>query len=227
MKKYVNFLLFSTLLLINSVSCFALSQDEKLWLGVNSKQTLTEHWATLIFSQMRLKNQSHPWQVGLLEGGVGYYFIKSQSLWLGYRWSGHNPYNGFYQENRLFQQFIDEISLTTSDLIFLRTRLEEIERGNSSQISIRLRQRLALQMERELIVNVRPFLYDEIFFQLHNTLYTTNKLVSENRIFIGFNLYISHNAWWEIGYINQFQMQTPQDSQNIMNHIASFTYNFA
>jgi hypothetical protein len=173
-----------------------------------------------------LKNQSHPWQVGLLEGGVGYHFVKSQSFWMGYRWAGHNPHNVFYQENRLFQQFIDEISLTTSDLIVLRTRLEEIKHGNSSQISVRLRQRLALQMERELIVNIRPFLYDEIFFQLHNTQYTTNKLFSENRIFIGFNLYISNKSWWEIGYINQFQMKTPQDTQDIMSHIASFTYNF-
>lgn len=163
----------------------------------------------------------------MLEGGLGHHFVKTQSLWIGYRWAGHNPYNGFYQENRLFQQFISEMTLTTSDQIISRTRLEEIEHGNSSQISIRLRQRLALQMERELISNVKPFLYDEIFFQLHNTQYTSNKLISENRIFIGFNLFTSHKNWWEIGYINQYEMKTSQDKQNTMSHIASFTYNFS
>lgn len=226
MRRYLNHCLF--ILLISSSNCFALSQNEKLWLGINSKQTLNEHWTTFIFTQMRAINKSHPWQAGLVEGGIGYHYVKNQSFWVGYRWTGHHPYNGFYQENRFFQQFISEMNLTPSDQIVSRTRLEEIEHGNSSQISIRLRQRLALEMERTFICNtIRPFLYDELFFQLHDTQYTPNKLISENRIFIGVNLYTSHTTWWEIGYINQFQMKTPQDSQYAMSHIASFTYNLS
>jgi hypothetical protein len=225
-QKYSNHLLFLSLL-FNLTNSFAFSQDEKLWLGVNAKQTLSQHWATFIFSQIRLKNQPHPLQVGLLEGGVGYHFVKSQSFWVGYRWSGHNPYNGFYQVNRLFQQFIYEINPAPSDQIVLRSRLEEIKHGNSSQISVKLRQRVAWQIKKELVVNVRPFLYDEFFFQLHNTQYTSNKLINENRIFIGFNFYSSKKVWWEIGYINQYQLKTPQDNQNIMSHVVSFTYNFS
>ena len=183
MKKYLEFIFF--ILLFFSLNCFAFTQNEKLWLGANWKQTLTDHWSTYIFSQLRFINESHPWQMGLLEGGIGYHFIKNQSFWIGYRWSGHNPYNGFYQENRLFQQSINELHLVPSDIVF-RTRLEEVERENSRQISIRLRQRLSLIINHELKPHVKPFLYEEIFFQLHPTDYTTNKLISENRIFVGF-----------------------------------------
>lgn len=225
-RTYLRLFLFS-LSLIHSVNGFALAQDAMLWLGINAKQSLTEQLSTYVFSQVRIKSQSHPWQVGLLEGGIGYHVVKNQSFWVGYRWSGRNPYNGFYQENRLFQQIINEINLTPCDKMVLRTRLEEIENGNSDKISVRLRQRVALLMERALITNIRPLLYDEIFFQLNNTPDTTNQLVSENRVFVGFNLYTSHKKnWWEIGYINQFQVKRPQDSQNTMNHILSVTYNF-
>jgi hypothetical protein len=47
MKKNLNHFLF-LFVLLNWINCFALSQDEKLWVGVNSKQALTEHWATFI-----------------------------------------------------------------------------------------------------------------------------------------------------------------------------------
>lgn len=224
-KRYINYFLF-LILLLDSITCFAFTENEKQWLGINSNQTLTEHWNTFILAQIRLIDKSHPWEVGLLEGGIGYHFVKNQSFWLGYRWSGHNPNNGFHQENSLFLQLIKEISLTPSDLIILRTRLEEREHSHSSQINVRLRQRLGLQIDKELIVHLRPFLYDELFFQVHPTQFTSHKFVSENRIFLGFNLFTSDTAWWEIGYINQFRMKTPQESQNTMSHVVSIIYNF-
>lgn len=223
MKKYLAGTFLILLFLV--LNCFALTQNEKLWLGVNSQQILTNRWSTYIFSQLRFIDESHSWQTGLIEGGVGYHFVKDQSFWIGYRWSGHHPYDGFYQENRLFQQSIKEINLVSSDFIY-RARLEEAERGNSRQISIIFRQKFSLAIHHELKPNVRPLLYDEIFFQLHPTDYTTNKLISENRMFIGLNWYISSKTGYEIGYINQFQIKTPSNKQNVMSHIISLTYNF-
>ncbi len=212
-----------------SPDCFALTQDEKLWFAINSQQTLSENkkWLSFIYSQFRLVNKSHPWQAGLLEGGVGYRFIDNGTVWLGYRWTGHNPYDGFYQENRLFQQLIQQKELTNSDRIISRTRLEETQRSNSSEISLRLRQRVAFELMRATFSKIFPLIYDEIFFQLKNTHYTPNKLISENRIFVGCNIYVRDKKWWEIGYINQFQMRTPERHQNTLNHIVSFTYNFS
>jgi hypothetical protein len=226
MRAYLNYFLF-LFLLIYSINSFSLSQDEKLWAGFNAKQTLNDYLTTFIFTQIRAVNKAHPWQVGLLEGGMGYHFLNNKSFWIGYQWAGHDPYNGFYQVNRLFQQFISNTNLASSHKIISRTRLEEIKHGNSSRISVRLRQRLMFQMKKELISNINPLLYDEIFFQLHNTPYTTNNFISENRVFIGFNLNISDRNWLEIGYINQYRLKTPKNNQNTMSHIASFTYNIS
>jgi|GEM_PF-4990842 len=215
-------------LLFISINCFATNQNEKLWLGVNALQPLSNNkkWLYFIFSQLRFINKSHPWQVGLVEGGIGYRLTDQGTLWAGYRWSGHHPNNGFFQENRLFQQWIAHRNVTSSHRVISRVRLEETERGDSSQISIRLRQRVALELKRDYL-SVFPFLYDEVFFQLKNTDYTSNKFVNENRVFIGFNLYTSHKTWWEIGYINQYEMRRPQQTQNSMSHIVSLVYNIS
>lgn len=222
-------IIFIAIIFFIANNCFAMAQDERLWFAINSQQTLSNNkkWLSFIFSQLRFINQAHPWQMVLLEGGMGYRLQDAETIWLGYRWTGRNPYNGFIQENRLFQQFIQQKNLTNVDKIIFRTRLEEIEHGNSSQIAIRLRERVALELMREYFLKLFPFLYDEIFMQLKSTNYTSNKFVNENRLFLGFNLYASEQTWWEIGYINQFQLRTPQAAQNTMSHIASFTYNFS
>jgi hypothetical protein len=221
-KRFLYFLLFFFI----STNCLALAEHIKLWTGINASQTLTDDrkWLSFIFSQLRFIDQGHPLQVALLEGGMGYRVFSHDSIWVGYRWSGHNPYNDFYQENRLFQQYIWH--LQPQHMVF-RTRLEEIERTNQSQLTIRLRQRFALEGTHSLFRKAFSFVYDEIFFQLNNTNYMSSKFISENRLFLGLNLNSSKQAWWEIGYINQFQFRTPQENQNQMSHIASLNYNFS
>ncbi|MFZ2315770.1 MAG: DUF2490 domain-containing protein [Gammaproteobacteria bacterium] len=206
---------------------YALEQHEKLWLATNYQTSFGQdkQWLGLVFTQLRLINESHPVQTGLIEGGIGYRLALGKSIWAGYRWSGHNPYNNFYQENRLFQQLLLPMR-SRIDRSILRSRLEEIGRGNQSQISLRLRERLALEFETGLINNSHPFVYDEIFFQLNKTNYTTNRLISENRLFLGINLFINKLDWWEIGYINQYTMSASASAQNKMNHIISLTYNY-
>lgn len=212
-----------------SKNCLALEQHEKLWLAANSQQILSddEKWLSFVYSQLRFINESYPWQAVLVEGGIGYRLRDDKSFWFGYRWTGQDPDNGFYQNNTLFQQMIWLFKPERLRKVVLRSRLEEIQRTNQNQISLRFRERAALEINHALFFNtIFPFLYDEVFFQLNKTSYTTTSLVSENRLFVGFNLYLQEKTWWEIGYINQFQMSTPLNNQNQMNHIVTLTYNF-
>lgn len=228
-RIYKNILtLLMALLFIVSMNCHAFAQDEKLWLALNAQQKWgpDERLLSLIYSRFQFIDKSHPWQATLIEGGVGYEFVPEQSIWMGYRWTANNPNNGFYQENRLFQQWLWQNKLSELHRILLRSRLEEIERGDQTGIDVRLRERIALQILKPLFKHVFPFFYEEIFLQMNNTGYTSNKFVSQNRIFIGFNMYESKKTWWEIGYINQFLFSTPLNSQNTMSHIMSVTYNF-
>ncbi|MEO8400787.1 MAG: DUF2490 domain-containing protein [Gammaproteobacteria bacterium] len=206
----------------------ALEQNDKLWLGVDVQKPLSSNkkWLYLLYAQTRLINQNHAWQTTLFEGGVGYVISPNQTLWLGYRWSGINPYNGFSEENRLWQQLSWRLKENNRYRIFSRTRLEESTLSTQSQLSYRLRQRVSLELLANHIAKLFPLLYDEAFFQLNKTQYTSHQLFSQNRLFLGFKLYTQATTFWEIGYINQYQWHTPSSTQNQMNHIISFNYSF-
>jgi hypothetical protein len=206
----------------------ALQQNEGLWLAVNAQHSLSgdEKWRSFVYSQTRFLNQDRPWQVILVEGGLGYK-PNQTSYWVGYRWSGRRPFNDFFQENRLFQQIIVPFESVRFKKVLARTRLEETQATDQNEISLRLRQRLAFEFAQSFVLgNLFPAIYDEVFFQLNKTDYTSHTLFSQNRVFLGFNWRKTQEAWWEVGYINQYQMSTPLNNQNHMNHIVSLTYNF-
>lgn len=214
--------------LFSPLTCLALEQHEKLWLGLNKSQNFSENSPCLylISSELRFIDKNHAWQTGFLEGGLGRNFLFDKSIWLGYRWSGHEFYNQFYQENRLFQQLVWPINPNDRMGFVSRSRLEEIVRGNQSQVALRFRERMALALNYHGFKKINPYFYDEIFFRINRTDYSSNNVLSENRLFIGFNYYLSKAHFLEIGYINQYQYKTPQSLQNQMNHILSLSYNF-
>jgi hypothetical protein len=206
---------------------FALTQHEKLWLATTLQKPLSadKKWYYLLYTQMRLINQSQPWQAGLVEGAVGYFFLPEKSVWFGYRWTAHRPNNGFHQANRLWQQLDCDIANIAANRFFTRSRLEEAVTGGESQPSFRLRQRMSWEQLDGYFNKLNPLIHEEIFLQLNRTGYTPHTVFSENRIFLGFRLITTRTSFWEIGYINQYQMSTPSNDQNQMNHVISINYN--
>jgi hypothetical protein len=216
------------LLIFSSNIAFALQHDEKLWLALNLQSELSQDKKVLgfVFTQLRTINRSHPVQAGLIEGALGYRIIGNDTIWIGYRWTGIDPYNRFFQENRLFQQHLAIFKPHPLYQFILRTRLEEIQRTNQSQIYIRGRERLALEIRKKcLFDDLFPFFSDEVFVNVNRVNYVANQFFDENRLFIGFNLYTGHRSWWEIGYINEYEIRAPNQTQNQMSHILSVTYN--
>lgn len=216
-----------TMLTTMTLPVFAYVQNEKLWTGLNVLRPLTNdrRWVYLLYSQFRFINESNPLQVYLLEGGVGRHVTPAASLWFGYRWSGHQPYNNFYQTNRLFQQVLFETLNSDASRMLLRSRIEEILQSHQSQPSFRFRQRIYTEFKKRYLGMLNPLVYDEVFFQLNKTDYTTHQFISENRLFIGMNLWHQPHAFWEIGYINQYEWRSPQHAQNSMSHVLSINYN--
>ncbi len=207
-------------------SSLALEQNEKLWLGLAIQKPFQSdpNWRYLFFGTMRFINQSHPWQLGFVEGGIGRVIAPGETLWLGYRYSGINPFDGYFSVNTLWQQFIWETKDASNVRVLLRTRLEEAERSNQSELSLRLRERFYMQSPHVYFGSINPVFYDEVFFQLNKTSYTTHQLVSENRAFFGFNILKSTLEFWEIGYINQYIFAAQPGDQNHMDHVISVNY---
>jgi hypothetical protein len=226
LKKYLlTCLAIFTLFL--SFPTLALNQYAKQWIAINTQQNYGENtrWSTFFYSQLRFIDQDHPWQSVLMEGGIGYNLTTAKKIQFGYRWTGQNPYNNFHQQNRLFQQYVFQTQFSVLNYLSNRARLEEISESNNNQIGLRFREKLAIEINHQLASNTFPFFYDEVFFQLNHPNYMPHTLIGENRLFLGFNLYRSKKSWWEIGYINQYRIRTPQQTQNEMSHILSFTYN--
>jgi hypothetical protein len=205
----------------------ALEQNTGQWFALNIQQPFVanKEWLYSFFSQLRFIDQAHPWRYAILEGALGHQLPVDSHIWLGYRWSGINPYNAFFQENRLFEQIILQRHIQQYRFIS-RTRLEEISHSNANQIALRFRQRLAVEINYALFKNTFPFFSDEVFFQLNHPPYEPQSVIGQNRLFLGFNFYCTKKSWWEIGYLNQYQVKSPQKLQNQMSHILSFTYNF-
>jgi hypothetical protein len=224
--KHCASLLFTLMAIAFMGKAFALEENEKFWFGVYMQKPLSQDdkWLYSLYTQSRFINKSHPWQVTLLEGGLGYRLYADTSLWVGYRWSAQDPNNGFYQVNMLFQQMIWRIVESEYNEIVSRSRLEEIKRGGEGQLSLVYRQRFAWEKLCRWWGNINPMLYDEGFFQLNRPSYAAHRLFTQNRLFVGIKWYVSSTSAWEIGYINQYQFATPQNNQNQMNHIASVTY---
>lgn len=210
-----------------ATNAFALTQHEKLWLGISASRNLTNDgkWRYLIFSQARYIDESQPWQSLILEGGIGNVLNNYVTIWAGYRLTERNPANGFNPENRLFQQVIAKYNLANNNELVYRARLEESIIRQSSNTSIRLRHRIAFSHNQPIAFQLEPFFYEEIFMQLQRTNFTPNYFITENRIFLGFNWLRENKQWIEIGYINQFQMRQANQKQNMMSHVISATYN--
>jgi hypothetical protein len=207
-------------------SAFALQTSERLWVGAMVEKPLIpdRQWSYLIFTQLRYINQSQAWQSALLEGALGYYLTPRQSLWFGYRYSLLTPPDGYRPENRLWQQMTWVAVMNDHNTVILRNRIEETKYAYQSQISVRLRERLLVEWWQHYFGALNPLVYDEVFFQLSKTNYTSSRLINQNRLFLGVNVRASTDHFWEVGYINQYLMRTPQQTQNSMNHIISITY---
>lgn len=207
---------------------FALEENNKQWIGLTKQGSIgkNSHALYYLFSQLRFIDQAHPWQSVLIEGALGYQVTNDSNAWFGYRWTGRNPYNDFFQENRLIQQVISQKKVSLYRFI-LRSRLEEITHTNNSEIALRVRERLAVEINHVLFKHALPYFYDEMFFELNRTTYQPQNFIGENRLFLGFNVYQTPTDWWEIGYINQFQVKNPQQTQNQMSHIVSVSYYFS
>lgn len=204
----------------------SLTQYDKLWTAVSTVKPLSadKKWLYTLYGSLRFYDHNHPLQTILLQGGIGYAVTDLHSFWVGYRWLGNDPYNGFYMTNVLWQQIVWGWKDASLHNAHMRTRLEEFRVSRDNQTGYHLRQRLYIEVPKLYFGKLNPLFYDEVFFQLNKTNYTAHQLVSQNRLFLGFNYIQTPESYWEIGYLNQYLFSTPVQKQNQMNHVLSITY---
>ncbi len=202
-------------------------QEQGSWLAINNQNYLSDNkkWVYLSHNQVRLLKHRHPLETLLTENSIGYSLTDNLRFWAGFYYSGNNFYHHQFEETRLEQQFFWKAVDNKERRVAARARLEEIAFSNESQNAIIFRQMFAHESKVYYRGNINPLIYDEIFFHLNNTRYTSKGFLSQNRAFLGFNWYVSTHAFFKIGYLNQYITGGTRVHEE-MRHLLVINYTF-
>ncbi len=202
-------------------------QRESLWLGFSNQQHFSKNkkWVYMQHGQLRMINLPHPVRTIIVENNVGYTLDPTKHIWFGHYFADNNIKYKENIENRLLQQFSWKLHDDQYRRVLSRTRLEEFAFTNRKQNLIELRQLWAHEYIRLLYGHVNPLVYEEVFFHLNNPKYASEHFLSQNRLFLGANIYLSKHSYWRIGYMNQY-ISGNQSRKPEMNHVLIMTYVF-
>ncbi|MBA2655022.1 MAG: DUF2490 domain-containing protein [Gammaproteobacteria bacterium] len=151
------------------------------------------------------------------ELGFGYKLTPTLSAWLGY--TGFLPNPPRNRQNRIWEQLLwGPINICQFSLIS-RTRFEQRKDDHQPEWSNRFRERLILSFPQKKIT---PLIYDEIFFNLNTTVWTSNKFFDQNRIFVGFLIPVDKHSNFQIGYLNVYSLRPMRDR---IEHVLSLNLN--
>ena len=202
-------------------------QHNGFWSGLNVQNYLSENkrWVYLFNTQARFLDQTHPLKTVLVQDSIGYSFNKNQRVWMGYFYSGNNFRVKHFTENRLFQEYYWTIVNNQKTKVAYRVRFEENQYSEFRQNQVLFRQLLAKEFLVHYKEKLNPLIYDEMFYRVNNPSYSTKSLVSQNRLFLGFNLNLTKHSFWRIGYMNQYLTSAPHPHRRTtMNHLLVVSY---
>ncbi|KTD68599.1 hypothetical protein Lste_1757 [Legionella steelei] len=167
--------------------------------------------------QLRLIDTPSVFNQFLYLGGLGYQFNRNVMLFIGPGWIlTKTPENKTHTEKRLWEQLNWQVMKDSNLSINSRTRLEERQRSDQSQIAFRLRERLWLRVPLKKWQSYSFSCFNEFFFNLNHPSWTSPYLFEQNRAFIGIAKNLSKTAILDIGYLNQFLHSSQNQNDNVL-----------
>lgn len=171
--------------------------------------------------QLRLINDDYVFNQAFFLTGLGYSFSPDLLFLLGPGWVvTKTPTGETYHEYRLWQQLNWQIVNHAYFTLSSRTRMEEKERSNQSQVAIQLRQRLWARIPIKNTNQYYYSLFDEVFFNLNHPSWTSPHFFEQNRAFLGIGKQITKETMMDVGYLNQQQFGPP----HIISHVIFLSF---
>lgn len=191
-----------------------IQQYGKLWSGIFLTGPLSSNQVIQYYldSQLRLSSRSETFDQAVTNAALGYQYSSKFTLWLGGSWvTTNDPIEDVNHEYRIWQQVTGQgFSIKAFD-VSTRTRLEERKDTDEPQLALRLRQKITLTKLLKSFKNNSLVGAEEIFFNLNNPEWITNKVVDQNRISLGIAMPLSKQTVVEWGYINQLLFRNPNE----------------
>jgi hypothetical protein len=192
----------------------------KSWNGVTVYGSLTEDKCIKYFLESQLRfvdDHVNKFETVYLEGGVGRQVLQNLVLWFGFRWDTFNDYTGgIGNDTVLWQQFSWDIYKTDYIKIVDRTRVEEIMYHSHNNVFVLFNQRVAIEIPIDQANKYYIAFYESIYLQINHPEWVTNKLLNQNRAFVGLKYRVGQHDSIYFGYINQYQFNEPDVNNNIV-----------
>ena len=160
----------------------------------------------------------------ILRPALFYKITRKTSIWTGYDTINNHPAGqSSFQENRLWEQVMHQFEPFGELTLTVRTRFEQRDREDYSDIAHRLRQMVRATTPSSLHQQLSWVIWDELFINLNQTDWGVIRGTDQNRLFLGANWKFDELSNLEVGYINQYVNGKTIDREN---HILSSTIRF-
>ncbi len=202
----------------------AVDDDGAYWSTVSASGRIkpggeASRWRYNVMGQWRNFDRGPGSDTYLLRSGIGYDLNPRMSLWAGYDFFVNDPDGGpTRKENRYWQQFLWGAARWDWGRLTLRTRLEERDLENSSDVGLRLRQlvELAVPVPSQ---DVTLLVSTEHFTNLDDTDYGALSGFDQLRSYLGVRMPMTERASLEAGYMNQLINRSGR--ADAVNHTAT------
>lgn len=222
--RLIAFLILATLISCKNAIAETI-EDGRYWFSLYTQGPLPKenfYWSLDIHPRWR--EEGRHFDTLILRPSLFYKISPKTSVWLGYDTIKNHPQSqASFQENRLWEQVMHQFEPFGALTLTVRTRFEQRDREDYSDIAHRLRQMVRATTPSSLHQQLSWVVWDELFINLNQTDWGVMRGTDQNRLFLGANWKFDELSNLEVGYINQYVNGKTIDREN---HILSSTIRF-
>lgn len=222
--RLIAFLILATLISCKNAIAETI-EDGRYWFSLYSQGPLPKenfYWSLDIHPRWR--EEGRHFDTLILRPSLIYKITPKTSIWTGYDTINNHPAGqSSFQENRLWEQVMHQFEPFGALTLTVRTRFEQRDREDYSDIGHRLRQMVRATTPSSLHQQLSWVIWDELFINLNQTDWGVMRGTDQNRLFLGANWKFDELSNLEVGYINQYVNGKTIDREN---HILSSTIRF-
>ncbi|MFM1977702.1 MAG: hypothetical protein RLZZ151_217 [Pseudomonadota bacterium] len=222
--RLIAFLILATLISCKNAIAETI-EDGRYWFSLYTQGPLPKenfYWSLDIHPRWREEGRN--FDTLILRPSLIYKITPKTSIWTGYDTINNHPAGqSSFQENRLWEQVMHQFEQFGALTLTVRTRFEQRDREDYSDIAHRLRQMVRATTPSSLHQQLSWVIWDELFINLNQTDWGVMRGTDQNRLFLGANWKFDELSNLEVGYINQYVNGKTIDREN---HIISSTIRF-
>lgn len=222
--RLISFLILATLISCKNAIAETI-EDGRYWFSLYTQGPLPKenfYWSLDIHPRWR--EEGRHFDTLILRPSLIYKITPKTSIWTGYDTINNHPSGqSSFQENRLWEQVMHQFEPFGALTLTVRTRFEQRDREDYSDIGHRLRQMVRATTPSSLHQQLSWVIWDELFINLNQTDWGVMRGTDQNRLFLGANWKFDELSNLEVGYINQYVNGKTIDREN---HILSSTIRF-